>query len=145
MDRLIVALGPAFAAGFAIQRLLELADPLTNVLLGNRPARANTKKALLAVLSLVAGLALALGAGLRVLRPLGARQDAVGTVTDVVVTALVISPGTEGVNSILKFLGYAKEDKKAQAAGKVAETPAAAVQAINPGPNPEQPAGGPGG
>jgi hypothetical protein len=145
MDRLIVALGPAFAAGFAIQRLLELADPLINVLLGNRPARANTKRALLAVLSLVAGLALALGAGLRVLRPLGARQDAAGTVTDLVVTALVISAGTEGVNSILKFLGYAKEDKKAQAAGKVAETPATAVQAINPGPNPEQPADGPGG
>jgi hypothetical protein len=52
------------------------------------------------------------------------------------VTVLVISAGTEGVNSILKFLGYAKEDKKAQAAGKVAETPAAAVQAINPGPTP---------
>lgn len=34
---------------------------------------------------------------------------------DVIVTALVLSAGTEGFNSILKFLGYSKEDKKAQA------------------------------
>ncbi|MGD0174858.1 MAG: hypothetical protein ABSC61_10625 [Anaerolineales bacterium] len=28
MDKLVMALGPAFAAGFAVQRLLEILDPL---------------------------------------------------------------------------------------------------------------------
>ena len=28
MDTLVIALGPAFAAGFALQRLLEILDPL---------------------------------------------------------------------------------------------------------------------
>jgi hypothetical protein len=36
---------------------------------------------------------------------------------DVFVTALILSAGTEGFNSIMKFLGYAKEGKKAEAAG----------------------------
>ena len=33
METLVIALGPAFAAGFAVQRLLELLDPITNFLL----------------------------------------------------------------------------------------------------------------
>jgi hypothetical protein len=32
---------------------------------------------------------------------------------DVLVTGLVVSGGTEGFNSIMKFLGYKKEEKKA--------------------------------
>jgi hypothetical protein len=35
---------------------------------------------------------------------------------DFIATALIISAGTEGVNSILKFLKYSKEDKKREAA-----------------------------
>jgi hypothetical protein len=136
MDELVAALGPAFAAGFAVQRLLEIADPLINLIVGSRPERATFKKTLLVLLSLVAGLVIAVGAGLRVLEPLGATTSGIGTTIDVVATALVISAGTEGVNSILKFLGYAKEDKKQQAARGMAATPAEAVAAINPGPNP---------
>jgi len=37
---------------------------------------------------------------------------------DGVVTGLIISAGTEGFNSIMKFLGYAKEEKKGDAAVK---------------------------
>jgi hypothetical protein len=136
VDQLIVSLGPSFAAGFAVQRLLEIADPLICAILGSQPARANAKRVLLTSLSLVAGLAIALGAGLRVLKPLGVATNGVGNWIDVLSTALVISAGTEGINSILKFLGYAKEDKKAQAASGMAAAPAAAVTAINPGPNP---------
>jgi hypothetical protein len=32
----------------------------------------------------------------------------------VAVTALVISAGTEGLNSILKYLGYKKDEQKAE-------------------------------
>jgi hypothetical protein len=109
MDKLVAALGPAFAAGFAVQRLLEILDPLLEKI----PGVKDHKKILLGLVSLVVGLILAIGIGLRVLQPLGVMgADAL----DIVVTALIVSAGTEGFNSILKFLGYTKEDKKAAAA-----------------------------
>jgi hypothetical protein len=60
---------------------------------------------------------------LQVLRPLligpdGKPSADVPETLDRFVTALVISAGTEGVNSILKLLKYAKEDKKTDAALK---------------------------
>jgi hypothetical protein len=45
---------------------------------------------------------------------------------DVLISALVLSAGTEGVNSILKFFKYSKEDKKATAASKEPTTALAA-------------------
>jgi hypothetical protein len=101
---LIKALVPAFAAGFAVQRLLEIADPLLD--------KAKNKKAILGVLSLIVGLALAVAGKLRVLLPL---NTDIGPVLDYLVTGLFISAGTEGFNSILKFLSYKKEEKKAEA------------------------------
>jgi hypothetical protein len=69
-------------------------------------------------LALIVGLVLAAVGGLQVLQPLArAGNSAVPPIAvDVVVTALIISAGTEGFNSIMKFLGYSKE-KKAQEAG----------------------------
>jgi hypothetical protein len=114
MDQLVVALGPAFAAGFAIQRLLEILDPILD---GVKLFR-EYKKIALAVVSLVVGGSLALGVGLRVLQPLGIAD---AYYLDIFVTALIISGGSEGFNSIMKFLGYAKEGKKAVAAEKKEE------------------------
>jgi hypothetical protein len=117
MEKLVLALGPAFAAGLAVQRLLEILDPFLEKLLGDN------KKAILGVIALLVGIALAAGTGMRVLEPLGI--SVVGA-ADILVTGLIISAGTEGFNSLLKFLGYAKENKKAEAATKQAEaTPAA--------------------
>ncbi len=113
MDTLVIALGPAFAAGFAVQRLLEILDPILEKL----PIVKDYKKMTLAIVSLVVGLVLAFGVGLRVLEPLGV---AASGGLDALVTALIVSAGTEGFNSIMKFLGYAKEEKKADAAGKKA-------------------------
>jgi len=108
MDKLILALGPAFAAGFAVQQLLEILDGFVNKKFGKRD-----KKLILGIVSLIVGLVLAFGAGFRVLQPLGvAKAD----ILDGVVTALILSAGTEGFNSIMKFLGYAKENKKSGAA-----------------------------
>ena len=65
MDKLITALGPAFAAGFAVQQLLEILDPIVDIIpinkikLGKRP--------FFGILSLIVGLVLAFGVGLRVL------------------------------------------------------------------------------
>ncbi len=124
---LVTALAPAFAAGFAVQRLLEILDPLAETVAG--PEK---KKIVLGLSSLIAGLGFAGGVGLRVLVHLGAytfgsrfdRNDLI----DLFVTGLVISAGTEGFNSILKFMNYKKEDQKAEANTKAIT--AASTQAL---------------
>jgi hypothetical protein len=108
MDKLVTGLGPAFAAGFAVQQLLELLDPWLDKTKWD-------KKCLLGIFSLIAGLVLSFGAGLRVLQPLGATSSAIW---DALVTGLIVSAGTEGFNSIMKFLGYSKEKQKGDAAEK---------------------------
>jgi hypothetical protein len=111
MDKLVVALGPAFAAAFGIQRLLEILDPILDKVSFVK----ENKKIILGLTSLILGLILSFGIGLRILDPLGVAG--VGFL-DGVVTALIISAGTDGINSVLKFLGYSKEEKKTEAAGK---------------------------
>jgi hypothetical protein len=103
MDKIVLALGPAFAAGFALQQLLELLDPLLEKL-----AKDN-KKLVNGIISLVFGLLMSFGAGMRALAPLGFTG---GDFWDAFITALIISAGTEGINSIMKYLGYSKEVKK---------------------------------
>src|SRR5215211_4664158 len=135
MDKLVTGLGPAFAAGFAVQRLPDIFDGVLNLV----PGGVNVKKVVTALISFLIGLLLAGFAGLRVLKPLGlSGTSRAVAVVDVIVTALVLSAGTEGFNSILKFLGYAKDDKKAQAATSlhaVTQEPAAAtLRELNPPP-----------
>jgi hypothetical protein len=112
MDNLVIAFGPAFAAGLAVQRLLEILDPLAEMIVEKKEVN---KKLLLGFVSFIMGLALAFGAGLRILQPLGATH---ADLLDVVVTGLIISAGTEGFNSIIKFLGYTKELRKEEAKEK---------------------------
>lgn len=115
MDQLIVALGPAFVAGFAVQQFLEILTAVLN--LDSKPSFEKFKKAILGVVSLVLGLVLAgCVEKFRILTAL--KIDTGGAWLDVPISALVLSAGTEGVNSILKFFKYSKEDKKATAAAK---------------------------
>jgi len=101
MDALVKAFGPVFAAGLAIQQLLEMLDPLFGKL--------KSKKAILSLVSLAVGLTLAFGANLKILVPLGWNGN---VFWDGLITGLVISGGTEGINSIMKFLGYKKDKEK---------------------------------
>lgn len=128
---IIKALAPAFAAGFAVQQLLEITTSFLE--LGDNTNFQKFKKPILGLLSLVVGFSLAFGIDelhiLSILLPPdtdanGNPIPAVGNFLDAVVTGLIISAGTEGINSILKFLKYNKEDKKNQAAAK---TPQAAT------------------
>ncbi len=105
MDKLIEALGPVFAAGFAVQQLIELLSPVVNRI-------KSRKKEILGLSSLVIGLVLSWGLGLRVLQTLGVKTS---PIADVILSGLVISGGTDGINSIVKFLGYAKEKKRVDA------------------------------
>jgi hypothetical protein len=121
MNELVAALGPAFAAGFAVQRLLEVLDPMVENIFG-----AENKKIVLGAVSLVMGWGLAFGAKLTVLSHL---EVVVNSYLDYLVAGLIISAGTEGFNSILKFLSYKKEEKKAEAAAEkisIARSPALA-------------------
>ena len=87
---------------------MEICDPL----LGNLKDDTEKKKIILGLVSLVVGFLLSWLAGVRVLQPFGV--TAIGIV-DILTTALVISAGTEGLNSVMKFIGYGKEVKKAEA------------------------------
>ena len=112
MDQLLVALAPGFAVGFAVQRLLEILDAILGFAVGdNWDKRPTLKHFVLAIVSIGAGGAVALTTGIRVLHPLGGTAS---DAWDVAVTALVISAGTEGLNSILKYLGYKKDEQKAE-------------------------------
>lgn len=123
MDKFVLAFGPAFASGFAIQRLLEILDPI----LDKTPLIKDYKKITLGVVSLIFGLVLAFGIGLRVLQPLGIAS---ADFFDGIVTALIISAGTEGFNSIMKFIGYSKENKKAIAAGNMGKADSKEIQGL---------------
>jgi hypothetical protein len=102
MDKIVEGLGPAFAAGFAVQQLLEILDPILDKVKVN-------KKLFLGLISLIVGFALASGARLHVLQAFGVVNAGFW---DIVVTGLIISGGTEGFNSIMKYMGYSKDNAK---------------------------------
>ncbi len=131
MDKLITALAPVFAAGLGIQQLGEILSPLIDKI------SADNKKLILGLVSLTLGLVLSFTAKLHVLQLLGVTPATGLDTIDAIVTGLIISGGTEGVNSILKFLKYKKEDVKNEAAAKspsnngaagVVSTPAALAE-----------------
>jgi hypothetical protein len=112
-------LAPIFAASLAIQQILEVLSVFVEKWVGE-----NRKKAALGIIGFVIGIVLAYVFGLNVMAYFKAPDTAgalqalpyAGSFLDKVVTALVLSAGTEGTNSIVKFMKYLKEDKKATAA-----------------------------
>jgi|SRR5215467_4190721 len=132
---LVLALGPAFATGFALQRALDILDDPIAALIGRGGASASSqevirwKKYATSGISLGAGLLVAIFGGMHVLGPLGfysGNPSAGIWWLDVAVTGLIISAGTEGFNSIMKFLGYSKENAK-NSDGNGQETKVAAI------------------
>jgi hypothetical protein len=110
-----MALAPTFAVGFGIQHFNEVLDPVFSKLAGKD---GNQKKLYMGLSSLVfAALATHL-LDLHLIRLLSdsTQSGDAFMFLDRVVTSLVVSTGTEGINSIIKFLGYIKEEKKATAA-----------------------------
>jgi hypothetical protein len=128
MDQLTTAFGPVFAAGFAVQQFLEILTSILN--LDSNASFERYKKAILSVSSLVIAFLLVWFIGsLRVLHPLDPKAS---DGWDLVVTAFVLSAGTDGINSIVKFMKYSKEDKKASAAVKdPSGTAASSLQRVN--------------
>src|SRR5690242_9796129 len=106
MEKLVTALAPVFAAGFAIQQFLEIPGTLIDIYGGTKFQQ--YKKAILGIIGGVIGFILAgYIDDLRVLKILVATMNnatGIQAALDIFVTGLIISAGTEGVNSILKFL-----------------------------------------
>jgi len=131
---------PAIAAiGFGIQQFLQvLADPLASLVITFLKSRfgsgqpdgtsllpagisdVDAKKALLGVTSIVLGFLIASSAPeIRVLKVAGLTTLPGGW--DLFITALTISAGSEGVNSVVKLLQYVKDAVKTKAPPSVAQ------------------------
>ncbi len=125
MDALVQALGAAFAAGFAVQQLLELVD----LVFVKLKMSESTKKIVFSLLALGFGVVFTLWGEFEILAHLVKERTTIPRALDVMVTALVISAGTEGFNEILKFLGYAKKNQREQAEKTKAEKKEAETRA----------------
>jgi hypothetical protein len=126
ITKVAVALAPAFACGFAVQQALQIIDPLVSMrkALSNADG-GNTKRTVMGLISFALGIIIADLGKVQVIEPLSKVTDtasfnlpgwlAVG------VNGLIISAGTEGFNSIMKFLSYQKEAAKSDAEVKKAD------------------------
>lgn len=102
-------LAPIFAASLAVQQVLEVLSVPVEKWFGEVRT-----KSVLGVIGFLIGIVLALVFNLNVMSYFGVQNA--GNFLDKIVTALILSAGTEGMNSVVKFLKYLKEDKKATAA-----------------------------
>lgn len=94
--------------GFAIQQGLQIIDPLITILARILPGNADEatkKRQLMVIFSFVCGIAASAGGKIRL-------EISSSTPVDVLLTALVLGAGTEGVNSLQKYVGYAKEARR---------------------------------
>jgi hypothetical protein len=97
-------LAPVLAAGLAIQQFLEIFDKIINI------SDPDKKKRIYGAISLFLGLFIAFMAELQIFKALGLAD--INIYLDYFVTGVIISGGTEGINSIMKFLGYTKNKVK---------------------------------
>ena len=128
-EDLVKALTVPFAAGFIVQRFLEILDPVTVRLIKDP----NTKKIVLGFVSLGIGCLVAGCAQIKMFHELLnlSADSTLPNSLDYFFTGIFISAGTEGFNSLLKFANYKKEASKADAASKMANA-GGAVKNVNP-------------
>ena len=121
------ALAAPFIAGFAVQQGVELISSVL-ALIGGWDANVKIKKATLSIISIMISWIIVVNAGLDVLQPfIPGNAD---SFTHRLTTIIFVSAGTEGFNSLLKWLSYKKEDAKASAAANK-QTAAAAMQQMS--------------
>jgi len=122
MDKVYaVVLAVVTLAGLAIQQALQILDPAVMVFIAflksgrkNKDlpggmSDADFKKSVMAFVGFVLGVITAAGTHIHTLKHVVADMSDCG---DLLITALVISAGTEGANILLKFFGYVKDARK---------------------------------
>src|SRR5689334_18721055 len=109
-----IAASAALVVAFTIQQTVEIVDTWASAVLDTDkdPEKARWKKAVLKLISLALGIYAATAMGVDVL----AGVTSIGQQWHPAITSIALAGGTEGVNSLLKYAGYAKENKKNQAA-----------------------------
>jgi hypothetical protein len=106
MSPIVESLGPVFIAGFALQQLIELLDPVLERWLKT------DKPWVLSAVSFLVGLLLAITLDLRVLQPFGVTR---APWLDFLITALLITGGTKWLNDLLKVIQYRKLELRSRA------------------------------
>jgi hypothetical protein len=114
-------LAPAFIAGFGVQQAVEIFDSLVTWLSNWDPSDAKDtrkKKALLSCVSvIIATVLVVFGAGqIDVLKPFFDTTSYRWGLLSGIITVIFISAGTEGFNSLTKWMSYQKETAKVTAA-----------------------------
>lgn len=120
MSGYISGLAPAFIAGFGVQQTIEVFDSVVSWKSKWNPSNQDDmlkKKALLSCMSVLTATVLVLfgGGQIDVLKPFLDAKYQWGLFGGVI-TVIFISGGTEGFNSLMKWLSYKKETAKATAA-----------------------------
>jgi hypothetical protein len=129
-SKVMSALVPAFAAGFAVQQTIELVDTFFSVIskllrsLANDPA---IKKLIATGIGLLLSIVLVIAGKLDIITPLLAQGAQVPELVRSLISIIFISAGTESFNSLLKWVSWKKEESKAKAAGKPSQAAVAAV------------------
>jgi len=123
MDGISAVMATVAIAGFAIQQVLELLNPLVAV--GSKLAHEKwvkdppviteekLKKWIMAMLAFFLGMAVVGITGISLMGYVNAGWE--NTLGDFLVSALVLGAGTEGMNTLTKYFGYVKEDRKQKA------------------------------
>ena len=124
MPDLTQALLVPFVAGFVVQRFLEILDPVFSAFVPS-----STKKIGMVIASLLIGLAFSFWGGIEVFNALGWKMN---QALDMFCSAIFISAGTEGFNSVMKFAQYKKEASKADAADKKSQLTDQQLKLVNP-------------
>jgi len=129
-SKVVSALAPAFAAGFAVQQTIELVDTFFSVAskswrnLADAPA---AKKLIASGIGLLLSIVLVTAGKLDIITPLLTQGAQVPGFVRNLISVIFISAGTEGFNSLLKWVSWKKEESKAKAAGKPSQAAVAAV------------------
>jgi hypothetical protein len=122
-----------FIWGFAVQQLLQIADPFVSAVVASWKKYAGDKglpggltdaefkKAIMGLFSFLIGLVVTLAAKISVLKYIDPNLAA--STGDTLLTALLIGSGTEGTNTLLKYLGYVKDARKPDAAVELTISP----------------------
>jgi len=107
----------AMTVAFGIQQGIDTIDSIITGFgfIKADPSSVSRKKAILKVISIIAGGAAASFMHIDLLKGLGGVPEWF----HIFVTTLGLAGGTEGVNSVLKYITYAKENKKNDAAAKL--------------------------
>ena len=106
MNMLVQALGPIFVASFALQQLLDLLDPVLEMLIKQHKAW------ILSAVAFVVSLLVTVLLNLKALSVFGVSR--LGWL-DMLITAFFISGGTKWLNDLLKIVQYRKLEARARA------------------------------